>query len=93
MSIGTSEADRSRAYIAATTESLHHSQQTLIPAVDSSPRLIAQVHFNGLKSLDSKYLVHFNGLSLLARGLNPWRVIATGARCQFQRALAFNPNF
>jgi hypothetical protein len=58
MSIGTSEADRSRAYIAATTESLHHSQQTLIPAVDSSPRLIAQVHFNGLKSLYSKYLVH-----------------------------------
>ncbi len=39
-------------------------------AVDSSPRLIEQVHFNGLKSRQVQGLVLFRGLDLLARGFN-----------------------
>jgi hypothetical protein len=45
------------------------------PAVESIPRLIDQVHFNGLKTIYSKHLVLFRGLELLDRDLNPWRVI------------------
>ncbi|MCL1472873.1 hypothetical protein [Argonema antarcticum] len=40
------------------------------PASDSSLRLIAQVHFNGLKEKNS---VHLSGLQLLASDLNRWR--------------------
>ncbi len=43
-------------------------------AVDSSPRLIEQVHFNGLKSREVQGLVLLRGLDLLARGFNLWRV-------------------
>jgi hypothetical protein len=37
--------------------------------------MVQELSFNGLKSLLGKLLVLLRGLELLARGLNPWRVM------------------